>query len=298
MTATLEGAGSINISCFPESPQCQNPDVFDNFPVSQPMTDDTNLPLNETGNACFVKFSVPPPQPTTTNITLAFSLGGTWNLQFFSGPGLPIAPINSGDNQHFTLPVAPGVGQVGQLYLNGQLLGPNAVPVPDYTLTGTNLTLASALTGIWNLQFFIVNGTSVIPTNSGNNQYFTVPTGVASGQYYQLYLNGQLLSPGSNYQFAGTDIMLSSALSGIFNLQFFIITGVMAIPVNSGDNQHFTILGVPLPLSAYELFLNGLLLASYSYTAVGITPSQLNWFSLERLVMQIGRDPWTPVSGL
>jgi hypothetical protein len=41
-----------------ETPQCAYPDQQLSFPLKQVQTDDTNIPMNSTGNACFVMFQV------------------------------------------------------------------------------------------------------------------------------------------------------------------------------------------------------------------------------------------------
>ena len=164
-------------------------------------------------------------------LTLANPLSGTWNLQLFIGTGTPVTPLDSGDHQNFTIPVAPNQPQNFQLFNEGQLLDPIGKPAaspptpPDYVLTGTNLVLSVPYTpGEFNLQGFVNCGMPMTPIDSGDHQHFTVTPAnpVAS---FQQFLNGQLLQPGTppnDYLLSGASLTLAYVLSGTWTLQSFV----------------------------------------------------------------------------
>lgn len=54
----IEGAGSFNVTMYPETPATPYYDTQPNFTLATPALDDTNIPLNETGNRLFIKFHV------------------------------------------------------------------------------------------------------------------------------------------------------------------------------------------------------------------------------------------------
>lgn len=54
----IEGAGAFNVTMYPETPSSPYSDTQPNFTLANPALDDTNVPLNETGNRLFVKFHV------------------------------------------------------------------------------------------------------------------------------------------------------------------------------------------------------------------------------------------------
>jgi hypothetical protein len=133
------------------------------------------------------------------------------------------------------------------------------------------ITFPAPLTGSWNLQWFTGPVTSLPVQNSGDNQNFTIPYAVASGQIWQLFNNGQYLQPGvgNNYTIIGNQIAFPFPLiTGTFNLQFFIGSGMAIVPVNSGDDQNFTVPGSAVTADS-QLFNQGQLLQpgdSQNYT--------------------------------
>ena len=54
----IEGAGAFNVTMYPETPQSPYFDTQPNFTLYNPAIEDTNVPLNETGNRLFIKFHV------------------------------------------------------------------------------------------------------------------------------------------------------------------------------------------------------------------------------------------------
>ncbi len=58
MSATLEGAGNVLITTYPETLSTPYADTQPGFTLSNPALDDVNVPLNETGNFMFLEFKV------------------------------------------------------------------------------------------------------------------------------------------------------------------------------------------------------------------------------------------------
>jgi len=54
----IEGAGAFNVTLYPETLATPYYDTQPNFSLTVPALDDTNVPLNETGNRLFIKFHV------------------------------------------------------------------------------------------------------------------------------------------------------------------------------------------------------------------------------------------------
>ena len=190
------------------------------------------------------------------------------NIGFADG----ITPTDSGDHQNFTLPESPDPTASLLLYLNGQELNQGS----DYTLSGSTITLASPLSGTWNLEAwfrYVITPAAlefaddVTPTDSGDHQHFTLPSTPNPAESLQLFLNGmQLLNAGSDYTLSGANITLTSALTGTWTLEAWYRTAVVeafpnfadnVIPTDSGDHQNFMLPSTPDPPESLELYLNG-----------------------------------------
>jgi len=186
-------------------------------------------------------------------------------------PGIPFygyaTPANSGDNQHFSLPTY--IDPSGfPLFLNGQL----QALASDYILTGVNLTFPLPLTGVWNLQGFAGIGNFVPLVDSGDHQNFMLPSGPLG--VCQVFLNGLLLAIPGDYSILGPTVTLTSALSGVWNIQAFIGSGRILTITDSGDHQHFTLSAFPTIGGCFQLFENGQLLQpglGLDYTISGMS---------------------------
>ena len=94
-------------------------------------------------------------------------------------------------------------------------------------------------------------------TDSGDHQNFTVSLSPVFGQYNQAFVNGQLLAYPQSFTLSGLNLALTVALSGIWDLQFFIGSGTFVNPVDSGNHQDFYIPLPPGPTYTLQVFVNG-----------------------------------------
>ena len=178
----------------------------------------------------------------------------------YSGVGVAVTPTDSGDHQHFTIPSAVPAGQYLQLFVNGLL----QIPGAGFTLSGINLTLASALSGTWTIAGYITSALPLTPIDSGDHQHFTLSVAPVNGSNIQVFLNGLLLQVAptapADFTLAGTALTLAYVLSGTWTLQAFVNSGAPDAPEDSGDHKNFTLAFLPTPPIAAQVFLDGLLL--------------------------------------
>ena len=202
-----------------------------------------------------------------------------------------IVPVNSGDNQHFTLPPgvpAPSPAASLKLYLTGQL-------ATGFVLSGTSITFASPLAGTINLRaFFRANDTTtgiffdnITPTPLGDNRTFFLPTGPSPALSLELFNNGQLLQPivtpggPGDFTLAANKITFKSPLAGTINLQAWFRVGgpnifvddastTSGTIVNLGNNQNFTLPVAPNPPSSLELYVNGQLETGFLLSGLNV----------------------------
>lgn len=87
LTALLDGSGSVSLTIYPESPSSAYSSTQAAFSLSDPATDDTNIPLNETGNRLFLDFN--------SNAGSAGSIVGDQTVNpivlYVAKPALPLA---------------------------------------------------------------------------------------------------------------------------------------------------------------------------------------------------------------
>lgn len=122
----------------------------------------------------------------------------------------------------------------------------------------------------------------------GNNTAFTIASTPSDPSTVMLWLNGQLLTPGSDFTVAGknitflcdpprTDDVLLSMYTKVVTVKQFAMNEAVTFPIVGGVTK-IRVANVPNPASSLMLFRNGQLLTQDSdYTLVGKDVAALGW---------------------
>ncbi len=184
-----------------------------------------------------------------------------------------------------------GTGSVSLAPSVGLLLDGGSIPLAFAQNSGCDVSTDGV--GFWtSANFSGASGGSSLSTASlfadsevpsgainGSNTAFSLAQTPSPSASLELYLNGDLLKPGTDYTLSGSSITMTSApTTGDILLAFYRYAGQTGFAddetpsgaINS-SNVSFTLAQTPAPTISLKLFLNGLLLelASLDYSIVG-----------------------------
>lgn len=203
------------------------------------------------------------------------------------------------------LDIASDINATGVVVAHGGLSG-SLTTLTDgssYLVAGTGISITTGSNGQITIESTVTGGGSPgsgglltelvlneIPTGAidGNNTAFTIASTPSDPSTVMLWLNGQLLTPGSDFTVAGknitflcdpprTDDVLLSMYTKVVTVKQFAMNEAVSFPIVGGVTK-IRVANVPNPASSLMLFRNGQLLTQDSdYTLVGKDVAAIGW---------------------